>query len=117
MDLDTLSSLLGLRPEMSLLELLDELVLGLLVLNVSLLGLVLDASLLGLLEAALFVDVDLLAAVSWTADTVFFVDADLLLVAVVAAGWGWWGWVNGGREGLVMLFFVTFPSEFCRLGR
>lgn len=114
MELDALSSLLGLRSEVSLLELLNEAVLGLLVLNVSLLGLWLEASLLGLLEAVFFVDVDLLAAVSGTADTVFFVDADLLLVSGVAGG-GWW--VNGGREGLVMLFFVTFPSDFRRLRR
>jgi hypothetical protein len=106
----------------------------------------LDASLLavlgllGLPEAGLFVDAELLAAM-WcccccccrccygrcccygggTADAVL-VDADVLLVAGVAAVNG--GGllllglllVDGGREGLAMLF-VTFPSDVRSLRR
>lgn len=50
------------------------------------------------------VDVDLLALCR-AADSVFFVDADLFLVSVVATVGR-----NGGREGFVALF-VTFPSD------
>lgn len=63
------------------------------------------ALLLGLLEVTVLADVDFLAVLCWTADAVFFVDADLLFIARVATVGR-----DGGREGFVMLF-VTFPSD------
>jgi hypothetical protein len=100
-ELDAVSSLLGL---------LEMAVLGLFEVVFRLF----EVALFGLLEAVLFVDADFLAVLGGTADAVFFVDADLLFVAGLASTGGWW---NGGREGLVMLFFVTFPSDLRRLRR
>jgi hypothetical protein len=64
--------------------------------------------LLGLSVAGLFVDMNFLAmllGLLGTTETLFFVDADLLLDVSVAVV----GSVDGGGEGFVG-FFVTFPS-------
>lgn len=76
----------------------------------SLLGLrLLEMPVLGLLEVMFFVDMNLLAMLGGTADSVVFVDANLFLVAGVAAvGRRRYG---SSREGFGILFFVTFPSD------
>lgn len=63
------------------------------------------------MEAVLFVDMDLVAALG-AAVAVFFVDTYFFLVAGVAAV----GRADGGREGFVVLF-VTFPSDVRSLRR
>jgi hypothetical protein len=83
------------------------------------LGVFAEVFLFGLLEAVLFVDADFLTdLLLWwwcrTADSLFFVDANLLFVAGVATVGRRLG---GSSKGLEILFFVTFPSELLRLRR
>jgi hypothetical protein len=81
------------------------------------LGLLAKVLLFRLLEAVLFVDMDLLTnlLLCGTADTFFFVDTNLLLVAnIVTIGRGGLG---GSSKGFEILFFVTFPSDLFRLRR
>ena len=81
------------------------------------LGLLAEVFLFRLLEAMLFVDMDLLTnlLLCGTADTFFFVDTNLLLVAnIVTIGRGGLG---GSSKGFEVLFFVTFPSDLFRLRR
>jgi hypothetical protein len=81
-----------------------------------LLRLLAKVPLFGLLEAMLFVDVDFLTdlLLNGTANSLFFVDANFLLVAdVVTIGRR----LGGSSKGFEILFFVTFPSDMFRLRR